>query len=78
MGVPCLEKGPVVVRLVRQLLNVFRGPSALQAATEDFSRMLELALSMVVRASDDFFGPALSPPERTRFYEQDVRVNQYE
>ncbi|MGE0325206.1 MAG: PhoU domain-containing protein [Polyangiaceae bacterium] len=40
--------------------------------------MLELALSMVVRASDDFFGPALSPPERTRFYEQDVRVNQYE
>lgn len=63
---------------MRQLLNVFRGPSALDSATDDFSRMLELALSMVIRASDDFFRPALSPPERTRYYEQDVQVNQYE
>ncbi len=64
--------------VLRQLLNVFRAESALEAATEDFSRMLELALSMVVRASDDFFGPGLAPPERTRFFEQDVQVNQYE
>ncbi|MCA9630642.1 MAG: hypothetical protein KC766_23385 [Myxococcales bacterium] len=59
-------------------MSVFRGPNSLDAATEDFSQMLELALSMVVRASDDFFGAGLAPAERTRIYEQDVRVNQYE
>ncbi len=64
--------------MLRELLNVFRGRSPLQAATNDFAEMLELALSMVVRASDDFFGPGLTPPERTRLYEQDVQVNQFE
>lgn len=64
--------------MLRELLTIFRSENPLSAMGKKFAKMLQLTLEMTTRAGDIFFGNQSSPEERTRIYEQDVRVNQLE
>jgi phosphate uptake regulator len=64
--------------MLRELLAIFRSENPLSAMGERFGKMLKITLEMTIRAGDIFFGNQASPENRTRIYEQDVRVNQLE
>ncbi len=64
--------------MLRELLTIFRSENPLSAMGKKFAKMLQLTLEMTIRAGDIFFENQNSPEERTKIYEQDVRVNQLE
>ena len=64
--------------MLRELLTIFRSENPLAAMGEKFAKMLQITLEMTTRAGDIFFENKNTPEERTRIYEQDVRVNQLE
>lgn len=64
--------------MLRELLAIFRSENPLSAMGEQFAKMLKLTLEMTNRAGTVFFENKNNPEDRTRIYEQDVRVNQLE
>ncbi|MBX3128950.1 MAG: hypothetical protein KF718_19700 [Polyangiaceae bacterium] len=61
--------------MLKELLSVFRGDHPLQAASKDFTKMLDLAREMVLDATEIFWGRPMSAEERTVLYEKDVQIN---
>ncbi len=61
-----------------QLLGIFRSDKPLRAMGENFGQMLKHTYDLTVRAGDIYFGKQVAPEERTRIYEQDIKVNQLE
>ena len=64
--------------MLRELLAIFRSENPLSVMGEQFARMLKLTLEMSITAGTIFFENRNEPEDRTRIYEQDVRVNQLE
>ncbi|MFQ5789769.1 MAG: PhoU domain-containing protein [Acidobacteriota bacterium] len=64
--------------MLRELLTIFRSDNPLRAMGESFARMLQSTFDMTLSAGEAYFGSAVSPEDRTRIYEMDVRVNQLE
>ncbi len=61
--------------MLKELLSIFRADHPLQVASEDFTKMLDLAQEMVLDATDVFWGRPLSAEERTALYQKDVQIN---
>ncbi len=61
--------------MLKELLSIFRGSQPMEAATADFTRMLELAQELILEATVVYWGRAQSPEERTALYDKDVRLN---
>ena len=64
--------------MFRELLTIFRSKDVLAEMGENFARMLQLAHEMTLSAGAVFFGKKISPEERDRLFQQDIRVNQSE
>jgi len=64
--------------MLRELLTIFRSENPLSSMGEQFAKMLKLTLEMTTTAGTIFFENKNNPEDRTRIYEQDVRVNQLE
>lgn len=64
--------------MLRELLSIFGAGNPLQATAESFSEMLGHVREMTVAAGDIFFRKTAAAEERSRIYNQDVRVNKLE
>ena len=63
------------LRVLRELLSIFRSNEPLSAMSKNFTQMLKLTNDMTVQAGDIFFGTQTDPEVRTQIYEADVQVN---
>ncbi len=66
------------LRVLRELLSIFRSNEPLSAMSKNFTQMLKLTNDMTVQAGDIFFGTQTDPEVRTQIYETDVQVNKLE
>lgn len=64
--------------MLRELLSIFRSDNPLRAMGENFAQMLQLTYELAVTTGDIYFGKAVTPEERSRIYDQDVKVNKLE
>ena len=64
--------------MLSELLSIFRADNPLHAMGDKFTQMLKLACRMTLSAGEIYFGEKTLPEERTRMYEDDVRVNKLE
>ena len=64
--------------MLRELLNFFRSGDAIARMTDDFSKMLELAHDLTIRAGRVFFGDSDDPEELGRINAADVEINKLE
>jgi phosphate uptake regulator len=64
--------------VLKELLSIFSGKSALETVSQNFTEMLGITQEMILEASQIYWGKQQSPEERTRLYDRDVRVNKLE
>jgi len=64
--------------MLRELLRIFRADDPLAKMGANFAKMLGLTREMTLSAGRLFLDGADAPDERTRIYDQDVKVNKLE
>lgn len=64
--------------MLKQLISLFRSDQPLREMGTNFQEMLRLAYEMTLQAGEIYFGDAVSPEERTKLYQRDIRVNKLE
>lgn len=65
--------------MLRELLSIFRADDPLGRLAKNFAKLLRLAHEATIRAGDIYFSDSpATPEERTKVYEQDVKINKLE
>lgn len=64
--------------MLRELLSIFRADDPLAKMGTKFAKMLDLTREMTLSASRTFLDGTDAPDNRTRIYDQDVKVNKLE
>jgi len=64
--------------MLRELLSIFRADDPLARMGTNYAEMLNLTREMTLSAGRTFLDGSDAPDDRTRIYDQDVRVNKLE
>ena len=64
--------------MLSELLSIFRADNPLRTMGASFKEMLQLTCNMTLSAGGICFGEKTLAEDRTRIYEDDVRVNRLE
>ena len=64
--------------MLRELLSIFKASQPLTEMGNRFNQMILLARENTAEASQLFFEKKVTPEQRARIYEQDVRINKLE
>jgi phosphate uptake regulator len=64
--------------MLRELIRIFRADDPLAKMGTNFAKMLGITREMVLAAGHSFFDSANAPDDRSRVYDQDVKVNKLE